>query len=58
MPKKITLDLDDPLASQLEQTVREINEACKAEWTMETLAASFLEHMLIDDTAVNGATVH
>ncbi len=59
MPKKITVELDDPIAEMLSQAVQEINEACKAEWTPATLAASFLEHVLCDEVCNCGdQTVH
>ena len=49
MPKTITVELDTDVADMLEMQCKDINTAFKDTWTPETLAASFLRHVLIDD---------
>ena len=48
MKERIIIELDDTLLDLLEQRVTEINSSYAGVWTPETLAASFLTHVLID----------
>ena len=47
----LRLEIPDHLAQILEQRASEINSAFCDDWTPETLAASFIAHILIDDEA-------
>ena len=45
--------VDEKLAALLCRRTQEINRALRDDWTPETLAASFLEHVLVDDEATH-----
>jgi len=49
MDMKLVLELDDEMSALLSKRVQEINDLFDSKWTMETLAASFIHHVLIDD---------
>lgn len=58
MPKKITLSLDEPLASLLEMAAEEINAHKQQHWTVEELATSYLMALMMDDACMCRDTVH
>jgi len=51
MMKNLIVRLPDDLAETLRLTAHEINRQFNGRWTEETLAASFLKHVLEDDQA-------
>lgn len=53
MPKTYAVEIDDESAAMLEMQCADINRAFKEVWTPETLAASFLSHLLMDDMCMN-----
>lgn len=54
---RLIIDLEDDLAELLTEHVSNINENLEADWTVETLAASYLTHVLLDDQDCHG-TLH
>jgi hypothetical protein len=50
---KLLIELADDLALILARRALEINSSFDDEWTPETLAASMLEHVLIDDEQIH-----
>jgi hypothetical protein len=48
---KLVLELEDEIADLLRQYVWQINHDLQDCWTEETLAASFLAHVLLDSAA-------
>jgi len=46
---QILIDIDESIAELLKRRVEEINQTFKAQWSESTLAASFVEHVLMDD---------
>jgi hypothetical protein len=48
---KLVLELEEEVASLLRKYVWQINHDMQDHWTEETLAASFLAHVLLDSAA-------
>lgn len=46
---QILIDIDESIAELLKRRVQEINKAFMDQWNEATLAASFVEHVLLDD---------
>ncbi len=49
MPRTLRIQLDEELVAILAERALEINLKFDDRWTPETLAASFLRHVLLDD---------
>jgi hypothetical protein len=55
-PMRLILELDEEVAKLLRQYVWQINRELQDCWTEETLAASFLAHVLLDSAAAEVQT--
>lgn len=46
---ELTIRIDPALAASLARLTAAVNDVMADKWTIETMAASLLEHVLIDD---------